>query len=266
MYMNTPDIFFENRIKIHPDKKIWVNKRSIFIIILALFTLTTMAQNDGSVSLREKQKWAVDGLIALLAPAPATEYYNKNLECYSPVVPMIWFGTSWLNSSMTGDKQAQLPLRSGIFNKIDCGFTILQISRNLYRGIAGISAGLQFEGCFYKVLNDYCAEKDGYKVEFVPTDKEHKNNSLSFTALRIPLLIGAQTNNRLFSLQTGVGLNYTSRFGAQWLVTAGLGPFTINYSQNLTPLFKLNDGTKAYPSSLSIGVDIWYWICRFYKD
>jgi hypothetical protein len=238
----------------------------ILLIVTMLFcSLTIGAQNDESVSLREKQKWAVDGLIALLAPAPATEYYDKNIECYTPVVPMIWFGTSWLNSSMTGDKQAQLPLRSGIFNKIDCGFTILQISRNLYRGIAGISAGLQFEGCFYKVSNDYCAEKDGYKVEFVPADKEHKNNSLSFTALRIPLLIGAQTNNRLFSLQTGVGLNYTSRFGAQWLVTAGLGPFTINYSQNLTPLFKLNHGTKVYPTSLSIGVDIWYWICRFYK-
>ena len=32
--------------------------------------------------------------------------------------------------------------------------------------------------------------------------------------------------------------------------------------QNITPLFKLADGTKAYPSSLSIGVDIYYLLSR----
>lgn len=72
-------------------------------------------------------------------------------------------------------------------------------------------------------------------------DKEHKRDELSFTALRIPLQIGAQTSNRLFSLQTGVALLYTTRPGAQWLVTVGMGPLAINYSQNLTPLFKLAD-------------------------
>lgn len=76
----------------------------ILLIVTMLFcSLTIGAQNDESVSLREKQKWAVDGLIALLAPEPATEYYDKNLECYTPVVPMIWFGTSWLNGGLTGD-------------------------------------------------------------------------------------------------------------------------------------------------------------------
>ena len=64
-------------------------------------------------------------------------------------------------------------------------------------------------------------------------------------------------------LQTGPGFYHTSRLGAQWLVTAGLGPLTINYSHHLTPLFKLSDGTKAHPSSLSVGLDIWYFFCRF---
>ena len=115
----------------------------------------------------------------------------------------------------------------------------------------------------YNLTSGYSADKDGYRVEVVPTDENHEEDDLSFTAVRFPLLIGAQTNNRLFSLQTGLGLYQTSRFGAQWLVTAGVGPFTINYSRNLTPLFKLSDGSKAYPSSFSIGVDIWYYLCRF---
>lgn len=53
--------------------------------------------------------------------------------------------------------------------------------------------------------------------------------------------------------------------GAQWLVTAGIGPFTVNFTQNLTPHIKLADGTKAYPSSLTIGLDLWYAMCRFQR-
>ena len=57
-------------------------------------------------------------------------------------------------------------------------------------------------------------------------------------------------------------LLHTRHVGAQWLLIAGVGPVTVNYTQNLTPLFKLEDGTKAYPSSLTVGVDIWYLMCR----
>ena len=163
---------------------------------------------------------------------------------------------------MMGVPQSQFPLCSGVFRNIDGGCTIFQVSRSLYRGNVGVTAGLQIASYAYDVIPNYSVEKDGYRVKLVPKDEEHQRDELSFTALRIPLQIGAQTSNRLFSLQTGVALLYTTRPGAQWLVTAGLGPLTINYSQNLTPLFKLADGTKAYPSSLTVGVDIWNFLCR----
>ena len=236
-------------------------KKTFLIALLAFFTIIGMSQTEESQSLREKRKWAVDGVLMWLAPD--IEYYDKNIECYNPPVSWVWFGSSWLNGGMMGDRQAQFHLRSGVFNKIDCGFTILQISRNIYRGVVGISAGLQFGGTMYHLANGYSAEKNGNQVDIGPSDDSHKKDNLSFTAVRIPLLIGAQTNNRLFSLQTGLGLCHTSRIGAQWLVTAGLGPVTFNYSQNLTPLFKLSDGTKAYPSSFAIGFDLWYYLCRF---
>ena len=238
-----------------------MNKRTIIIALLAFFAVSGMSQTEGSTTPRERQNWAVGGFLTLLAPEP--DYYNKNLERYNPPSQMVWFGSSWLNSGIMEDRQAQLHLRSGFFNKIDGGFTILQISRNLYRGVVGVSAGLQIGGQMYNLSSGYSAYKVGYRVDIAPTDEHHEKDDLSFTAVRFPLLIGAQTNNRLFSLQTGLGLYQTSRFGAQWLVTAGLGPFTINYSRNLTPLFKLSDGKKAYPSSLSIGFDLWYYFCRF---
>lgn len=232
-----------------------MNKQTIITFLLALVAMSGLGQTEGSQ--RERQNWAAGGVLMLLAPEP--DYYDKKLERYNPPVPMVWFGPAWLND----DQHEKFHFRSGVFNKIDCGFTILQISRNLYRGVIGVSASLQFGGSIYTTSRNYSFEKDGHRVEFVPADDEHKKNHLSFAMLRIPLLIGAQTNNRLFSLQTGVGLYQTSRTGAQWLITAGVGPVTLNYSRHLTSLFKLSDGTKAYPSSFTIGVDVWYWLCRF---
>ena len=238
-----------------------MNKKTLLTGLLATVTLSGMAQTDESASPRYKENLAIGGFLTLLAPT--IDYYDKDLERYNPPSPMICLGSSWLNGGIMGDRQAQFHLRSGVFNKFDCCFTMLQVSRNLYRGVVGVTVGFQAGGYTYNISKNYSAKKDGHRVEIVPSDENDKEGDLSFTAVRIPLLIGAQTNNRLFSLQTGLGLCHTSRFGVQWLVTAGLGPITINYSQSLTPLFELNDGTKAYPSSLTVGFDLWYYFCRF---
>ncbi len=231
--------------------------RQTIIVALLLFSQPGMAQNEGG---KQTVKWSIGGALKLLAPD--IERYDKGIVCYDPPSPMVWFGASWLNGGMMGDHHAQFPLRNGVFQKIDCGFTIFQLSRSLYRSNVGITAALQIGGSNYKVARNYSVEKEGYHVAFVPEDEEHQHDHLYYTALRIPLQIGVQTSNHLFSLQTGIGLLFTTRPGAQWLTTAAFGPLTISYSQNLTPLFKLPDGTKAYPSSLSIGVDIYYLLSR----
>ena len=240
------------------DKTVYtMTLRQTIIVALLLFSRQGMAQNEGG---KQKVDWVAGGLLMLMAPE--IERYDKDLVCYDPPSPMAWFGASWLNGGMMGDHHVQFPLRNGVFQKIDCGFTFFQLSRNLYRGNVGVTAALQVVGNMYGVARNYSVEKDGRHVAFISEDEEHQRDLLSFTALRIPLQIGVQTSNHLFSLQTGISLLYTTRPGAQWLATAAVGPLTINYSQNITPLFKLADGTKAYPSSLSIGVDIYNLLSR----
>lgn len=233
-------------------------QRIIITALLSILALSGMAQTEEPSSQKEIQNWAASGLVGLLGAGPNPEYYNKIIE-YNPPAPVVWFGSSWLNDSMTEN----MNLRSGVFNKIDAGVTILQISRNLYNGVVGVSTSLQFYVTDYTLSSGFRAEKDGHRVNIVSSSEDQERNHLSFTAMRIPLLLGAQPHNRMFSLQTGFGLCHTSRFGAQWLVTAGLGPITFNYSKNLTPLFILNDGTEAYPSSFNIGVDIMYLVSLF---
>lgn len=242
------------------QKEINSRTKQVMIItaLLSVLALSGMAQTEEPSSQKEIHNWAAGGLVGLLGAGPNPEYYDKNIE-YNPPTPVVWFGSSWLNGSM----KENMNLRSGVFNKIDAGVTILQISRNLYKGVVGVSASLQFGVTEYTLSSGFRAKKDGHRVDIVSSDENQKRNTLSFTAMRLPLLVGAQTNNRMFSLQTGFGLCHTSRFGAQWLVTAGLGPITFNYSKNLTPLFKLNDGTEAYPSSFTLGIDIMYMISLF---
>ena len=218
-----------------------------------------MAQTESGeeISPDEKLKWSVGGFFMLMAPYADDSYYEKDEERYVPQTTTVWLGSTRLSDGILKGSQSPFHLRNGFLKQQEGGVTFLQFSRNLYRGLAGYTVGLQFVGTSY-AFKDY-------------------DNDLDMYAVRIPLLVGIQTPKRWLSLQTGLGLYaggskwkdksddhglHTSHVGVQWLLTAGIGPVTVNYTQNLTHLFKLADGTKAYPSSFTVGVDIWYLMCR----
>ena len=233
--------------------------RHFITLLFSLVALTGMAQTESgdTISPDEKLKWSAGGMFMLMAPYADDSYYEKDENRYVPQTSSVWFGSARLSDGILSGRRSPFHLKNGFLKQQEGGFTLLQFSRNLYRGVAGYSVGLQFVGTTY-------------------TFKEY-NNELTFTAVRIPLLVGIQTPRRWLSLQTGLGPYagwdkwedksdnhdiHPSHVGVQWLLTAGIGPVTVNYAQNLTPLFKLADGTKAYPSSFTVGVDIWYLMCR----
>lgn len=97
--------------------------RQIVVVAFLLFALQGMAQNDE----QKKENWAVGGFLMLLAPE--FDHYDKDLVRYDPPSPMLWLGGSWINNGTTGDRYSQIPLRNGVFRKLDVGFTIFQLSR-----------------------------------------------------------------------------------------------------------------------------------------
>ena len=224
--------------------------KHVIIFLFSLVTISGMAQTESGeeISPDEKLKWSVGGFFMLMAPYADDSYYEKDEERYVPQTTTVWLGSTRLSDGILKGSQSPFHLRNGFLKQQEGGVTFLQFSRNLYRGVAGYSVGLQFVGTSY-AFKDY-------------------DNDLDMYAVRIPLLVGI----------TGLGLYaggskwedkseshpllHTRHVGAQWLLIAGVGPVTVNYTQNLTPLFKLTDGTKAYPSSFTVGVDIWYLMCR----
>ena len=260
--------------------------RHAITLLFALVAFSGMAQTEEQSAPDEKWKWSVGGLFTLMAPYGDHHYYDKDKERYVPQTSMVWMGSSRISDGIMHGNRPQFHLREGFFKQVDAGWTMLQLSRNLYKGIAGYSIGLQFEGSTYNFSRHCIAKSRGGRIDFEATEAELEENDLFSFHVRIPLLVGVQTPKRWLSLQTGLGLYvggskyeyrfkgrdemeshhfHTSHVGAQWLVTAGIGPFTVNFTQNLTPHFKLADGTKAYPSSLTIGFDLWYAMCRFQR-
>ena len=235
--------------------------KKIIIILFCLVTTAGWAQTEETVSTRNKEDWSAGGIL-LLAFVGSTEGFDNNTEQYIPQVSEIWLGHSFLNM---GENQAQLNLKNGTLYKLDLGCTLLQVSRNLYHGIAGVSVGILVEAFNYTVANGYGAYKSDRLIIVEPKRERDDKDYFDFTMLRVPMLIGVQTRNHHFSVQTGFALCYSSQPGAQWLATVGIGPATINYSKNLSPLFKTSTGARAFPSSLTIGVDILYCLCHFSK-
>ncbi|MBO4851383.1 MAG: family 78 glycoside hydrolase catalytic domain [Prevotella sp.] len=208
-------------------------------------------------------------------------------HCYDPQLPAFWMGGSMLYDGVFGSKYEGFHLRPGVWRKMEFGFTFLQVSRNLYRGVFGVSTALQFAIENYEFQRDVVAVRKGYKTAFEPAPEKLRQNYLNNFSIRIPLLLGVQTRGRELSLQTGLILHgdratYKNRypdekeavsqpfhgnhFRASWTTIAGIGPVTLSFTQSLVPLFRLTNGVKAYPSSLTVGFDMWYWDRRLFRE
>ena len=217
-----------------------------------------------------------------------SDYYHQNelSECYDPQLPIFWMGKSLLQDGIMGHTYDGFHLPSGFSNRVEFGVTVVQFSKNFYRGIAGYTSGLQFGVEFYEFDPYMIAEKVGRRTEFHPLNEKLKTNQLINTSFKIPFLVGLQTYGRQLSLQTGPVFHLdfseykfcfkgeklvddapfrTNNFRASWLTMVGIGPITLSFTQSLIPLFRLTDGTRAYPSSFSIGFDLWYWDRRLHR-
>ena len=65
--------------------------------LFTVFPLSVTAQTEEPTPRREKQKWAIGGMLTLLAPD--FDYYDKNRECYKRgrdfITPHVWERSGW---------------------------------------------------------------------------------------------------------------------------------------------------------------------------
>lgn len=228
-------------------------KIKILLSLFALVAINGVAQSYENDTSQVDRDLTGGGLMMLMTPA--ADPYDSSERYYQPQTSWIWMGNTRMNNGISKNDD----FHEKSMNEV--GITFFMISRCLSRHSAntGISAGLQFLDKSYR----------------------YSGKDFSYWSLRIPVLMGVQDNRRNFTLQTGLGLygggfyfgegeekrDYpnlkTLHAGVQWMLTAGIGPFCMGYSYNLTPLFKLPDGANAYPSSLTFGIDAWYFLSHF---
>ena len=154
---------------------------------------------------------------------------------------------------------SDLKLRKGISHSYDSGMTLFQISMPLYHHCVGGSSGLQLLFSSYSFSN-----KTNIK-------------EINIKGLRVPFLIGYNSPHKSFSFQTGLAFNVITQnetkykdegealgvnlktMSAEWMTLIGLYPLTISINLGLTPFLKLNNGTKGYTSSITVGLDLWWY-------
>ena len=205
-------------------------------------------------------------------------------KMFDPQIPVVWFGMSSLHDGIFGNYSGDFHLKDGKWRKTEFGITIWQFSKSFYLRCLGLTLGMQIYGSHYRLEDGTRALRWGNKVEFRNTDEFFRSNSIDISGLRIPVLIGYHTPYNIFSIATGLtlgirrgdfeysfhGENYQQShenhlhvifFSVDWTAIAALGPFTLTYNHSFIPLFKTVNNINAYPSSLSLGIDIW-WLHR----
>ena len=240
-------------------------KRHILIFISGLFCLQVQSQ--------------ITGHFPLICNYAATYGYNNgdSIDYYDPPMSFFWIGEVKVHDGIFGRGNEDYHLRKGFMKNYEIGFTLGQISKNLYQGLAGVSCALQMILHHLSFDHDYMPYRTGDRVAFEPISPSLKSNTLYYWMIRIPVLTGIQTRNRYFSIQTGPSFElrrggahefqivgeksddhrlHVTPLGVNWHVLANAGPLTIAYTQSLIPAFQLDDGTNAYTSSLTVGFNI----------
>ena len=251
-------------------------KRNIFLLLFPLFSLSVLPQIrlHNPVFCWYADLWAgPEGIIDSI-------YYD-------PPIPQIWLGDVSVRDGIFGSENKDLHLKEGIMRQYEIGITLFQVSKNLYRGIAGISTSLQFVAHVINLDRHYMPHRSGDDIAFEPAVEPLRSSNIYYQMIRIPVLAGIQTSNRLFSIQTGPSFEirmwggrheyrdaegktdrpriHVPPLGINWHVMANAGPFTFTYTQSLLPAFQLSGGIEAYTRSFTVGYNFCFFRSYRYK-
>ena len=205
---------------------------------------------------------------------------------FDPQLPAFWVGGMTLREGFLGHQAEGVPTKEGFLRQSEFGYTLLQLSKGLFSDSFGATSAFQVGMGIIGLDKDYEMKREEGNVGFVAVQETFSSSAMNYVFLRIPVLFGIQNRKHWLSLLSGPSLDFcvpgrdnyyyeyqneekehhrrfhANLFSINWQVMAGIGPVTVSYSHSLVPLFKLTDGTSVYPSSLSIGLDLWYLLRR----
>ncbi len=206
---------------------------------------------------------------------PARQLNNIN---FRPHFPSVWIGMSYLSESFLSGNDDGIHGRR--VKSFELGVTPVGFAVPLGKsGRYGLSFAAQIiwkHLCFDK---DYgLSQPSGDLMSFTRLNTEAKGNNFNYLTFKIPVLYNMYTG---YDTSWGLGLSgevrtnaryrltmpgenggletstlRTKRFGLNMEVMIGFGPLTITASVGLTPLFKSDNGKKAYNNSVNVGIDI----------
>lgn len=194
---------------------------------------------------------------------------------FTATLPFFFIGMNGLTESVAGNGHGNLHTRNN--RSWEFGITPITVCGELTRdGRFGIVSGIQMSMAYNHMKNAYIM-KDDNVAEF--TQCATKKSYMKYVTYRLPIMFEYQ-GGRKNSFYTGIGLSAewrssvkhkykynfedgfmtvrntvrTNHWGLNLEYHIGYKDLQVYARTALTPLYKLSDGTKAYPFAVGIGI------------
>jgi len=259
------------------DTTLVVNNRKIVIGMDSAETKVAVYDTTGNKLTKAYESTFVDGQQVERIYVGSPFVPQKKKRKFKAKNPFLFVGMNGLTESVAGNGHGSLHTRNN--SSWELGITPITVAWTLTRdGRFGIVGGLQMALAYNHLKNAYIMK--GNSVEEF-TLCATKKNYMKYGSVRLPVTFDFQTNGKR-PLFTGIGLSVewrssithkykynvdegfmtvrndvsSKRWGMNLEYHIGYCDMLFYVRTALTPLYKLSDGTKAYPFAAGIGITL----------
>lgn len=257
------------------DTTLVVNNRKIVIAMDSAETKISVYDTLDNKMTKAYESTFVDGQQVERIYVGSPFIPSKKKRTFHATMPFFFMGMNGLTESVGSNGHGNLHTRNN--RSWEYGITPIQVCGAITKDNRfGFVGGLQMSAAYNHMKNAYIIN-DNSASEF--TTCATRKNYMKYASVRMPILLEYQTGGKNF-FYTGFGMSLewrssikykykynldngfmtvgntlrTNHWGANLEYQIGYNDVLIYARTAITPLYKLSDGTKAYPFAVGIGL------------
>ena len=263
------------------DTTFTVKDKKIVVDVDSGKTVVKVYNKDGYQLSKTREMEFVDGqeVERVFVGSPLIPSENLQNMSFRPHFPMVWFGMNFLTKGVSSNSSDGLhSRRTGSF---ELGITPYSIAVPFNKARTfGLTAAVQLAWVHQCFRRNYAMYNDGGRIAYTKLGGDAGGNNINYGALRIPIMLSLQRDYEDLHMALGLSAEVRTnaeyrfkatdatgnvhtpdglklrRFGLNMEYSLGFGPIVLSATAGLTSIFKTADGTKAFSSSVKIGLDV----------
>lgn len=259
------------------DTTLIVNNRKIVIAMDSAETKVSVYDTLDNKLTKAYESTFVDGQQVERIYVGSPFIPKKGNRKFKATLPTFFIGMNGLTEGFANNSHSNLQTRNN--SSWEVGITPIVLTGTLTKdGRFGITGGVQWSLAYNHMQNGYIMKANNVEhfAEY-PT----KKNYMRYQSVRVPLIVDFQTGKKnIFYTGLGISVEWRENLSHKYKYNVDDGFMTVRNTQRvnhwgmnleyhigydclqlyaraaLTPLYKLNDGTKAYPFAVGLGITL----------